>query len=232
MVAFGLASLYSAVAAPAFRDANWISIGGLPGVNGPVFAAVVDGSGNLYIGGRFTVVGDVVATNIAKWNGSSWMALGSGMGGNVSALAVSGSDVYAGGNFTTAGGSAANYIAKWNGSSWSALGSGMNDWVFALAVSGSDLYAGGLFTTAGGMVSAHVARAYLERPTLSILRSGGDVTLSWPLFYGGFVLQQNPDVANSNSWSNANCPLTTNGAIKSAIIPLTLGNQFFRLIEN
>src|SRR5262245_10425708 len=52
-----------------FTDANWISMGGFPGVNGIVYAAVVDGSGNLYIGGHFTVAGDVFANYIAKWNG-------------------------------------------------------------------------------------------------------------------------------------------------------------------
>ena len=89
---------------PTFSDANWVSLGGLPGANGQVNAAVIDGSGNLYIGGNFTIVGNVIATNIAKWNGSSWLALGSGMNGYVDALAVSGSTVYAGGEFTTAGG--------------------------------------------------------------------------------------------------------------------------------
>src|SRR5207247_2849573 len=115
---------------------------------GAVYAAVVDGSGNLYIGGDFTIVGDVFANHIAKWNGSSWTALGSGMNGSVYALAVSGSDLYAGGYFTTAGGSAATNIAKWDGSSWTALGSGMSRFgiytiVYALSVSGSDVYAGG-----------------------------------------------------------------------------------------
>src|SRR5207249_4795897 len=98
--------------------------------------------------------GGVSANCIAKWNGSSWSALGSGLGvpsvSSVLALAASGSDLYAGGTFQTAGGSAATYIAKWNGSSWSALGSGMNNPAYALAVSGSNLYAGGTFTTAGG----------------------------------------------------------------------------------
>src|SRR5438132_2919974 len=80
---------------PTFSDANWISMGGIPGADSTVSAAVVDGSGNLYIGGSFGVVGDVLANHIAKWNGSSWTALGSGIGlpydgSYVSALAVSG----------------------------------------------------------------------------------------------------------------------------------------------
>jgi len=58
------------------------------------------------------------------------------------------------------------------------------------------------------------------------------VTLSWPLFYEGFALQQNPDVANPNTWSYSNYPLSTNGAIKSATVPITSTNQFFLLIGN
>ena len=157
---------------PTFSDANWVSLGGIPGANNTVYAAVVDDSDNLYIGGSFTVVGDVIANRIAKWNGSSWSALGSGIsapagypsyGGGVWALAVSGSAVYAGGTFTTAGGSPANNIAKWSGSSWTALGSGMNSHVLALAVSGSDVYAGGDFTRAtnsGGVAVTvnHIAK--------------------------------------------------------------------------
>ena len=50
---------------PTFSDADWISLGGLPGSTGSVRAAVVDGSGNLYIGGAFTAVGDVIANAIA-----------------------------------------------------------------------------------------------------------------------------------------------------------------------
>ena len=150
---------------PTFSDANWISQGGIAGTDGTVNAAVVDGAGNLYIGGDFAVAGNVVANHVAKWDGSSWSALGSGMSGPsypyVHALAVSGNTLYAGGSFTTAGGTAANSIAQWNGSSWSALGSGMNGQVFALAVSGNTLYAGGDFTTAGTNVSAYAAEAVL-----------------------------------------------------------------------
>ncbi len=176
---------------PTFSDANWISMNpSIPGAGGTVNAAMVDGSGNLYIGGYFTAVGDVVANYIAKWNGTNWSALGSGMNGGVGALAVSGSNVYAAGYFTTAGGSAANYIAKWDGSSWSALGSGLVGSpggyieVSALAVSASDLYAGGTFTTAGGSAANYIAK--WDGSAWSALGSGISLPPDYP-FYGGGV---------------------------------------------
>jgi hypothetical protein len=70
----GISSSFS-LADPTFSDDNWISMGGIPGTSWIVRAAVEDGAGNLYIGGIFNVVGDVVANCVAKWNGSSWSAL-------------------------------------------------------------------------------------------------------------------------------------------------------------
>ena len=149
---------------PTFSDADWGSLGsGIGGgdLYGPgVFALAVVGT-NLYVGGDFTAAGGVPVNNIAKWDGSAWSALGSGMGGSypyVYALAASGTNLYVGGNFITAGGVTVNYIAKWDGSAWSALGSGMNGDVDALAVSGSDLYAAGTFTTAGGGSANYIAK--------------------------------------------------------------------------
>ncbi|SPE50519.1 conserved exported hypothetical protein [Verrucomicrobia bacterium] len=145
---------------PTFSDANWVSLGS--GMNGTVFALAASGT-NLYAAGRFTTAGGIPANNIARWDGSAWSALGSGMGGDypyVYALAVSGTNLYAGGLFTTAGGVRANNIAKWDGRAWSALGSGMNEYgtVEALAVSGTDLYAGGELTMAGGVPASGVAK--------------------------------------------------------------------------
>jgi hypothetical protein len=129
-----------------------------------------DGTGPaLYGGGLFTTAGGVAANAIAKWDGSTWSALGSGMFGFspwVQALAVfddgSGPTLYAGGQFKKAGGVKVNNIAKWDGSSWSALGTGMDDWVTALQVyddaGGSALYAGGPFRTAGGVAANHIAK--------------------------------------------------------------------------
>jgi len=160
---------------PMFSDENWISMGTLVGTNGDVYAAVVDGIGNLYIGGVFTVAGGAVANYVAKWDGSTWSPLGSGVQSEVHALAVSGSDLYAGGTFTTAGGSPANRIAKWDGSAWSALGSGLNWYVEALAVSGTNLYVGGGFTTAGGVQANRVAK--WDGNTWSSLGSGLELGL-------------------------------------------------------
>src|ERR1017187_1113361 len=62
---------------PTFSDADWVSLNsGLPGANGNVSAIVVDGSGNVYVGGSFTFIGTVPANYIAKWDGSAWSALG------------------------------------------------------------------------------------------------------------------------------------------------------------
>jgi hypothetical protein len=70
----------------------------------------VSGS-NVYAGGPFATAGGSAAKYIAKWDGSTWTALGSGMNQYVYALAVSGSDLYAGGKFTTAGGKVSGYVA-------------------------------------------------------------------------------------------------------------------------
>jgi hypothetical protein len=137
-------------------------------VNGEVLALAVSGT-NLYAGGNFTTAGGVPANYIAKWDGSVWSALGSGMNGWVYALTVIGTNLYAGGDFTTASGAPANGIAKWNGSAWSALGSGMNNGVQALAVSGTNLYVGG-YSTTGGVTVNNIAK--WNGSTWSALGSG------------------------------------------------------------
>lgn len=130
----------------------------------------------LYVCGTFTVAGAGSANRVAKWDGASWSALGSGMNDPVWALASFDDDddgphtatLYAGGYFTVAGGAGANRIAEWNGTSWSGLAGGMNDGVRALLVFDDDgdspdsnpsaLFVGGEFTTAGGFASGHIAK--------------------------------------------------------------------------
>src|SRR5436309_15655803 len=107
----------------------------------------------------------------------------------------------------------------------------MNNNVHALVVSGSDLYAGGTFTTAGGKVSTYIARAYLPTlPTLSVLRSGTDVMVSWPsALTAGFALEQAGTLASPAAWVSNTASVTDDGTNKSVTIPATNSPQFFRL---
>ncbi|MCG2660368.1 MAG: FG-GAP-like repeat-containing protein [Kiritimatiellae bacterium] len=116
--------------------------------------------GSLYAGGGFTNAGGVTANCFAKWDGTSWTNLGSGMNYGVSELACdTNGQLYAGGYFTNAGGVPANNIAKWDGTSWTNLGSGMNSGVDALACdTNGQLYAGGNFTNAGGVPANRIAK--------------------------------------------------------------------------
>ena len=91
-----------------------------------------------YAGGEFTSAGGSPANGIAKWNGSTWSAPGSGVSGvdypYVSTLLWNDGQLYAGGRFTTAGGVTVNHVARWDGAAWNALGSGVGDGVNYAAV--------------------------------------------------------------------------------------------------
>jgi hypothetical protein len=146
-------------------------------MNSIVYALTVfdDGGGPaLYAGGNFATAGGPAASHIAKWNGTSWSALGGGVDSDVYALTVfddgGGPALYAGGFFTTASGAAANRIAKWSGTSWSALGSGVDSSVWTLAVfddvHGPALYAAGNFTV------SPAGDSYLAKWGCPLLSSG------------------------------------------------------------
>lgn len=137
--------------------AQWSDVGY---VSDPVYALAVATDGTLYAGGGFTRAGDVTAWHVARWDGASWSALGSGLNGTVASLCLDAEgNLYVGGSFTTAGGISANNIAKWDGSRWSALGSGTGSSVEAIAVDGSgNVYAAGMFGTAGGRPANAIAK--------------------------------------------------------------------------
>ena len=58
-----------------------IGTGTTKGVNGIVYSIAIDSNNNVYVGGRFTTAGaastgTITVNNIAKWNGSTWSAIG------------------------------------------------------------------------------------------------------------------------------------------------------------
>lgn len=132
--------------------------GGLDG--GVPWALTASPSGDVVAGGGFMMAGGVAVNRIARWDGSTWWPLGSGMNATVFALtAMPDGDIIAGGAFTMAGGVPVSYVARWDGASWSALGSGVGSTVDCLAVaSNGDLIAGGRWHHVAGVFAPHVAR--------------------------------------------------------------------------
>lgn len=172
---------------------------------GSVYAATVfdDGTGpGLYVAGEFDSAGGVPAANIAKWNGSSWSSLGSGVDGTAYALAVfddgTGPTLYVGGSFNSTGGVPTGKIARWDGQCWSAVGTAPfgvdRDIVSALLVhtdaQGSALYVGGRFASSDPTYPDKLALAKWDGTTwtentgldgtiysLAVFDDGGGATL-------------------------------------------------------
>jgi len=176
-------------ACASFDSIEWVPLRSLNlQPEGATINAVVTNGAYIYVGGNFTTIGGVEAKCVARWNGTAWEALGSGLEGryyqdmnntwettsaNVKALVRDGSgNIYAGGSFGRAGGIETWGVAKWNGSSWSALpGRGFpyrwyGNWVpcdyqnvECLQMLGNDLYVGGMLFKAGDFVGVtNVAR--------------------------------------------------------------------------
>ena len=134
------------------------------GINGTVASVMASGSGT-YVGGYFITAGDVGANNIAKWFGTSWTGLGTGVtGGTTMTMAEGPNGTYIGGNFNIAGGKQAKYIALWNGSSLNPLGSNdlsgddYSSCVRAIAINNSEVFIGGVITAAGGVLANNIAK--------------------------------------------------------------------------
>jgi hypothetical protein len=180
---------------PTFSDADWVSLSqGFAGAAGPVKALAFDAAGNLYVGGSFSMIGNLPTNNIAKWDGSSWSALGNGVGdhsGDVRALAFLGSHLYVGGVFQSPG----QNIARWSGSGWLPV-AGLDGPVNALVSDGaSTLYIGGDFT--GGV--ARLSSSSVISPLGSGVNNGVEaLALSGTsLFVGGDFTAAGGVAANS-----------------------------------
>jgi hypothetical protein len=108
----------------------------------------------LVVGGTFTTAGSTSASNIARWNGTSWAPFGTGANGSVTGLSVfddgSGERLIAWGSFSLIDGSPLSRIASWDGSTWSAVGNPFFNSVKVTCVfddgSGPALFAAGLTT--------------------------------------------------------------------------------------
>jgi trimeric autotransporter adhesin len=150
---------------------GWSTMGS--GVNDTVKALVRMPNGDIVAGGEFTAAGGVAAKNIARWDGSAWHPLGTGIGTGfigtrVQAMVVlANGDLVVGGDFGTAGGIEAEAVARWDGTSWHSMGQdlgpfrgpGLDDQVWAMAVRpNGDVIAGGDFGNGTGLSPSFIAK--------------------------------------------------------------------------
>lgn len=170
----------------AWDGEHWSPLGGgLAGATPETFALVSAiastdspelGGPAVFATGDFVRADGEVVNGIARWDGQSWSALGSGIDGldvgrGGRALAVfddgSGAALYLGGVFESVDGVPAAGIAKWNGHEWSSVGGGLEFFelepaVLALEVfddgSGPALFVGGSFNLAGGVETRSIAK--------------------------------------------------------------------------
>lgn len=167
------------VAGGPFTTAGGVTVNGVARWDGSVWSSLGSGldpfapfgpsanaiqelaNGDIVVGGQFSGAGGVAANNIARFDGSSWHALGAGLAGPVRDMTLSGSDLVVVGSFTTSGANVVNRIARWNGSIWSGYSIGLSLFsASAVAVSKTTgaIYVGGVFASAGGLPVNNIAR--------------------------------------------------------------------------
>jgi len=152
--------------------------------NGSIYTLNLDNAQHLYIGGTFTTVnGTNGYNNVAKWDGTTWSNMNSGLtyngGGNIPIVKTLSFDnngiLYAGGNFNRPNG--ISNIAKYVSGAWTNVGTGTsgatNDIVNVIIFdSSNDAYIGGHFTKAGGINAHSIVKYNTTNSTWSLLDNG------------------------------------------------------------
>lgn len=174
----------------------WEPLGG--GVSGPVYAIArfddgQDGGPAIYAAGAFATAGGGLAQNVARWNGTSWSAVGGGSNGTLRALEVfddgAGPRLYAAGATSAAGGFV---VRRWNGVAWAPVGESLNGTIESLTVmddgtgTGPALFAGGSFTLINS-VPAKPASGVAK------LTASGWIPIAAPPGGGVLVVRGSPD---------------------------------------
>lgn len=130
-----------------------------PGPGGHVTSASVAPNGDLFVGGWFESVSSQPIARTARWDGTAWHGLGTGVDGVVySCAALPNGSLLVGGVFATAGGQPAANLAVWNGATWAPFGGGTNGVVQAiLPLPNGRIVVAGAFTLAGGVPVGRIA---------------------------------------------------------------------------
>jgi trimeric autotransporter adhesin len=235
-----------------YDGTNWSSVGtGISNSIGDVIVADIHSNTNgLFIGGSFNRAGGVNATNIAKWNGTNWQAVGTGLGtveegifgtasrDRVFCLATRGNELFAGGAFES---SSFSELARWNGSTWSRPGSTSPDnWVYSLCNFGSDLYVGGYFYNQpvssfrslvkwNGSSWTAVGSGTLDGPVYAMTASGTNLYIGGGFTKIGTLVYNNIAKWNGSSWQRLTTSIQVSdiGVNREVTTMLAVGNDLY-----
>ncbi len=163
-------------------------------------------SDTIYVGGNFTINGKENIENIAKWDGSKWSSLGTGISGknaSVNCMAFYNGELFIGGFIDSADGKPLKNIAKWNGTNWSDVGGGIKGKVNSMIVYKNMLYVAGWFSTAGEIQTANIAR-WDGNKWLKVGKSFSDEVYTLcvyndELIAGGQFTKNHSDYVNANN---------------------------------
>ena len=124
----------------------------MPPLNAYSLAICLSGNDIIVSCGPFAQEGNIETNYIARWDGSHWSSIGTGLDDYVLDIAAgSGDTLYVCGWVYDRG------LAMWDGTSWSFLGSA-NSLPRKIAVNGSDVYVVGDFTEIGGIHANYIAK--------------------------------------------------------------------------
>ncbi|MCC7533458.1 MAG: T9SS type A sorting domain-containing protein, partial [Bacteroidia bacterium] len=115
----------------------------------------------LYFGGRINTANDKICKGVAKYNGSNFDSLQSGVdgyGGVVKSLQMFQNKLYVMGSFLTTGKYNCKFIGRWNGASWDSVNFNPNQPIWWSDVYNNELYVAGWFDTIAGQAIKHVAK--------------------------------------------------------------------------
>jgi len=148
-----------ALAIARWNGSAWSDVGGgfQQGTISYAVRSLIEFNGELVAGGYVDSVAGMPIRKVAKWNGTTWSAMGMDCPiSTVSCFAIHNGELYAGGQ---GGGAVKVCVAKWTGSNWLPLDTqaGNTD-VWALASYNGQLYAGGSYSNFNGTGAAGIVR--------------------------------------------------------------------------
>jgi hypothetical protein len=209
---------------PANCVARWDGVGwtplglGIPANPGfaawnPVEALALLPNGDLVAGGLFGQAGGTPASSVARWNGSTWSAMGGGVSGPVCALAARPN-----GRVVAAGQLTLQAVREWNGTGWQQVGAALSVHSLATHATGAVAMAG-LFTTPGSNVAFWSGAAWsapsvgapspghsLDGAVLAVAAQGNELLVGGSFQNAGGLATGPVARWNGSSWSLLGSP--------------------------